>query len=37
MEASKVKELIIAGLTDPYVEVADTTGTGDHFLSLIHI
>ena len=35
MEASKVKELIIAGLTDPYVEVADTTGTGDHFSAVI--
>ncbi len=35
MEASKVKELIIAGLTDPHVEVADTTGTGDHFSAVI--
>ena len=35
MEASKVKELIIAGLTDPKVEVADTTGTGDHFSAVI--
>ena len=35
MEASKVKELIIAGLTDPYVEVTDTTGTGDHFSAVI--
>ena len=35
MEASKVKELIIAGLTDPYVEVADTTGTGDHFSAVV--
>ena len=35
MEASKVKELIISGLTDPYVEVADTTGTGDHFSAVI--
>ncbi len=31
MKESKVKELIIGGLTDPQVEVADTTGTGDHF------
>ena len=31
MKASKVKELITAGLTDPNVEVTDTTGTGDHF------
>ena len=35
MEADKVKELIIAGLTDPYVEVVDTTGTGDHFSAVI--
>ena len=35
MEASKVKELITAGLTDPYVEVTDTTGTGDHFSAVI--
>ena len=35
METSKVKELIIAGLTDPHVEVADTTGTGDHFSAVI--
>ena len=35
MEASKVKELIIAGLTYPYVEIADTTGTGDHFSAVI--
>ena len=32
---SKVKELIIGGLTDPQVEVADTTGTGDHFSAVI--
>ena len=30
MEASRVKELITAGLTVSHVEVADTTGTGDH-------
>ena len=35
MEANKVKELITAGLTDPYVEVVDTTGTGDHFSAVI--
>ena len=35
MEVSKVKELIIAGLTDPHVEVTDTTGTGDHFSAVI--
>ena len=35
MEANKVKELITAGLKDPYVEVVDTTGTGDHFSAVI--
>ena len=35
MKESKVKELIIGGLTDPQVEVADTTGTGDHFSAVI--
>ena len=35
MKESKVKELITAGLTDPQVEVADTTGTGDHFSAVI--
>ena len=35
MKVSKVKELITAGLTDPQVEVADTTGTGDHFSAVI--
>ena len=35
MKASKVKELIIEGLTDPHVEVEDTTGTGDHFNAVI--
>ena len=35
MEASKVKELITSGLTDPHVEVTDTTGTGDHFSAVI--
>jgi len=35
MKESKVKELITAGLTDPHVEVTDTTGTGDHFSAVI--
>ena len=35
MKASKVKELITAGLTNPHVEVEDTTGTGDHFNAVI--
>ena len=35
MEASRVKELITAGLTASHVEVADTTGTGDHFSAVV--
>ena len=35
MKESKVKKLITAGLTDPHVEVTDTTGTGDHFSAVI--
>ena len=35
MEASRVKELIPAGLTVSHVEVADTTGTGDHFIAVV--
>ncbi|GIS70515.1 MAG: BolA family transcriptional regulator [Candidatus Neomarinimicrobiota bacterium] len=35
MEANKVKELITAGLTVSHVEVADTTGTGDHFSAVV--
>ena len=35
MEASKVKELITAGLAVSHVEVADTTGTGDHFSAVV--
>ena len=35
MKASKVKELIIGGLTDSHVEIEDTTGTGDHFSAVI--
>ena len=35
MEASKVKELITAGLAVSHVEVEDTTGTGDHFNAVV--
>lgn len=35
MEANKVKELITAGLASSHVEVADTTGTGDHFSAVV--
>ena len=35
MEASKVKELITAGLAVSHVEVTDTTGTGDHFSAVV--
>ena len=35
MEASKVKELITAGLASSHVEVTDTTGTGDHFSAVV--
>ena len=35
MEASKVKELITAGLAVSHVEVVDTTGTGDHFNAVV--
>ena len=35
MEASKVKELITAGLAISHVEVTDTTGTGDHFSAVV--
>ena len=35
MEASKVKELITTGIASSHVEVADTTGTGDHFSAVV--
>ncbi|HIF26943.1 MAG TPA: BolA/IbaG family iron-sulfur metabolism protein [Candidatus Marinimicrobia bacterium] len=35
MEASKLKELITAGLAVSHVEVTDTTGTGDHFNAVV--
>ena len=35
MEASKVKDLITAGLAVSHVEVTDTTGTGDHFSAVV--
>ena len=35
MEASKVKELITAGLAVSHVEVTDTTDTGDHFSAVV--
>ncbi len=35
METKEIIELITAGLEDPHVEVADTTGTGDHFSAVV--
>jgi acid stress-induced BolA-like protein IbaG/YrbA len=35
MEAGEVKRLIEAGLPGAVVEVADTTGGGDHFEALV--
>ena len=35
MEPGKVKELILKGLPKAHVEVADTTGTKDHFSAVV--
>ncbi len=35
MEPGKVKELILKGLPKAQVEVADTTGTKDHFSAVV--
>ena len=35
METEKVKELIMNGIPDAHVEVIDTTGTKDHFSTIV--